>query len=238
MKTILILGATSKIGRELCKLYSRENRVIISGRNIKLLKDVEAICLEGAICPTIIAEADLSNSIAPILNANSIWPIDLIIDASSGATKARDSSTSIHNIGAIIQSDLISPNEITQALSKINEKHPDILFISTVLAEIKTANREIYSAIKRLREIYLEKAFQEHKNTTIVIIRLGKFRRADEVARKVMNLFTQSQKSKQFKIMRIGIDSLILYTLHSIHPFLSSIFVKITRALTNGQTGH
>jgi hypothetical protein len=170
------------------------------------------------------------------MNANSIRPIDLIIDASSAATGARDSATSTYNISAIIQADLVSHIEISQALTKANGKHPDIVFISSILTTVKTADREIYSSIKRLREILLEKFFQENGNCSILIIRLGKFRNFYAMAKKIEHLIAQSQNSRQFKIKQMGVDSLILYTLNLIHPVLATVCAKISRAMTENRT--
>lgn len=233
MKNILVLGASSVIGSALGKRFSNGNRIILSGRNYIKLKAVAEKCRELGAIEVEIVLSDLAESIQPIIDMNLKWPIDLIIDSASAASMFRDEEIKPEDILTLIKSDLISHFYIFQMLSRLNKKHPDIIYVSTVLAIVKSPNREIYSLMKRIIEIYLEKIIQLNSGTRITIFRIGKLISKNQdnsiawaIASKVSADFFSGNS-----IVNYGLGGHILLLLNIIHPFTINFVIRIQRFL-------
>jgi short-subunit dehydrogenase len=235
MRTILILGATSTVGAALSEQFAKGNRLILSGRNQAKLDSVANRCTKAGSVAIKIVATDLAQTIHPIIVANSEWAIDLIIDAASAASIKRDTDITPHEIRNIIQSDILSHLDIFQQLAQMNKKHPDIAYISTVLAVVKTPDREIYSAAKRLVEIYLEKLNIAEPIVRVLIFRIGKLidpkqdsSRVKAMAERVHHEFSTENISTIY-----GMSGHILMFLNSFHPAVLNFVVKAQRALRN-----
>lgn len=233
MKTILILGATSPIGAALSEQFSKGNQIVLSGRNQARLSNIADRCAKAGAVAVRIAAADLAQTIQPIIDANSEYPIDLIIDAASGASRVRDPDVAPDAMRDIIQADVLSHLDIYQQLARQNKKHPDVVFISTVLAIVKTPEREIYSSAKRLIEIYLEKIVTAEPNTRVLIFRVGKLidSKQDSQKAKAMAEKVQYKLSAGNATTIYGISGHILKGLNSLHPVALNFIVKIQRRL-------
>lgn len=174
MLNILVLGASSPIGKSLSEFFSSGNNIVLSGRNIINLNRAADICrLSGANSITVIP-TDLAKSIKPLLDHNLLMPFDLIIDAACAASRFKDGQIAPNSLSYILESDLLSHLHVYQLISKQNYRHPDIIFISSVLSRVKTPDREIYSMVKRLIEIYLNGIGISNMNTRILIFQIGR----------------------------------------------------------------
>jgi short-subunit dehydrogenase len=236
MQTILILGATSPIGAALSEQFSKGNKIILSGRNQTRLSAIAERCTNKGAIAVRIAAADLAQTIQPIIDANSEYPIDLIVDAASsasGASLVRDTDVTSDAIRNIMQADVMSHLDIYQQLTRLNKKHPDVVFISTVLAIVKTPEREIYSAAKRLIEIYLEKIAAAGSNAKILIFRVGKVidPKQDSHKAKAMAERVQREFSGKNITAIYGISGRILIGLSLLHPVVLNFIVSIQRGL-------
>ncbi len=233
MKNILVLGASSTIGSALGQRFAKGNRVILSGRNHAKLKVVAEKCRESGATEVEIILSDLAKSTQPIIDINLKWPIDLIIDSASAASMFRDEEIKAEEIPNLIKADLISHLYIFQELLRLNEKHPDIIFVSTILAIVKTPDRECYLSLKRLIEIYLEKIITMDSGTKITIFRIGKLiaknqesKMATAVAARVWTDFFSGNA-----IVNYGLSGHILLSLNNIHPLAVGLVIKIQRFL-------
>ena len=231
MQTILILGATSPIGAALSEQFSKDNQIILSGRSLARLNTIAGRCTKAGAVSVKIAAADLTQTIQPIIDANSVRAIDLIIDAASGASSVRDPDVEPYAMRDIIQADVLSHLDIYQQLTRLNKKHPDVVFISTVLAIVKTPQREIYSAAKRLTEIYLEKIATTEPNARVLIFRVGKLidPKQDSLKAKAMAERVQHELLEGNVTTIYGISGRILKGLNSLHPGVLNIIVKMQR---------
>ena len=236
MKTILILGATSPIGAALSEQFSKGNRIILSGRNQARLSTVADRCATAGSIAVRIAPADLAQTIQPIIDANSEWAIDQIIDAASaasGASHVRDLDVAPDAMRGIIQADVLSHLDLYQQLARLNRKHPDVAFISTVLAIVKTPGREIYATMKRMVELYLEKMQLSTPDTRILVFRVGKLVSADhdtdsakQLAKNVAKAFLGNKKQVLY-----GTKGFALKILYVIHPALVSNIIRLQRKI-------
>lgn len=233
MQTILILGASSSIGAALSEQFSKGNRVILSGRNQSRLNAVSVRCTRaGAVAVKIVA-TDLSQSVHPIIAINAEWSVNLIVDAASAASLARDSSIAPDAMRDIFQADVLSHLDIYQQVARLNKKHPDVVFISTVLSIVKTPDREIYSSVKRMLEIYLEKMRLSAPDVKILVFRVGKTinpecdnGEAIALARSVKSSFLMNKERVLY-----GAAGVVLRTLYVIHPALVGSVIRLQRKI-------
>jgi short-subunit dehydrogenase len=234
MQTILILGATSPIGAALSEQFSNGNRIVLSARNHVRLIAVADRCIKVGAIAVRIAAADLAHTIQPIIDANSEWPIDLIVDAASaasGASRVRDPDVAPDAMQGIIQADVLAHLDLYQRLAQLNRKHPDIVFISTVLAIVKTPEREIYSAVKRLVEIYLEKLATSEPAVKVLIFRIGKLIDPDRDSQsaKTMAARVQHELTAGSLTALYGMGGRVLIWLNFLHPHVLNLIVRILR---------
>ena len=233
MQTILILGATSPIGAALSEQFSNGNGIVLSARNQARLNVVADRCAKAGAVAVRTVVADLAHSIQPIADANSECAFDLIIDASSASSHSRDPDVASDAMGSIIQADILSHLDLYQKLARVNGKHPNIVFISTVLSIVKTPGREIYSATKRLLEIYLEKMAANEPDVRVLIFRIGKqidpkkdSPQAAALAKRVQYEFSAGNTSAIY-----GISGRFLVVLKSFHPAVLNVVVRTRRIL-------
>lgn len=236
MQTILILGATSPIGAALSEQFSKGNQIVLSGRNQARLSTIADMCSKAGAVAVKIAAADLAQTIQPIIDVNSEWPIGLIVDAASaasGASRIRDPDVTHDAMVDIIQADVLSHLDIYQQLARLNNKHPDVVFISTVLAIVKTPEREIYSSVKRLIEIYLKKIITAEPHTRVLIFRVGKLidPKQDSQKAKVMAKRIQHELSAGKVTATYGLSGRIMMGLNLLHPLVLNLIVRIQRYL-------
>lgn len=236
MQTILILGATSPIGAALSEQFSKGNQIALSGRNQARLSTIADRCSKAGAVAVKIAAADLAQTIQPIIDVNSEWPIDVIVDAASaasGASRIRDTDVTHDAMVDIIQADVLSHLDIYQQLARRNNKHPDVVFISTVLSIVKTPEREIYSSVKRLVEIYLEKIITAEPKTRVLIFRVGTLidpnkdsQKARLMAERIRRELLDGNVTATY-----GLSGRILIGLNLLHPVVLNLIVRSQRYL-------
>lgn len=205
MLNILVLGASSPIGASLSEFFSSGNNIVLSGRNIFNLNIVADICRQYGAKSTTVIPTDLAKSIKPITDINLVIPFDLIIDAASTSSSLRDGQIEPESLSSIIESDLLSHLHIYQLISKQNCFHPNIIFISSVLSRVKTPEREVYSMVKRLIEIYLNKIGKSNTKIRILVFQIGR----------VINHKGNNLEAKQVaRIVKHNFDKGVSYHLH------------------------
>lgn len=233
MKNILILGASSNIGAALSQKFSAGNNIILTGRNQVRLQEVSSQCMTLGANAVKAIPSDLALSIEPILNINSQWPIGLIIDVASTASSYLDREIHPFRMADIFQSDLLSRLALYKHLTDLNGVHPNIIFISTVLATLITPNRQIYSLVKRLNELYLTKIIHSNPKPRILIYRIGKRlnNKTDSLeVEKISALIKNAYEMRRIAVT-YGVSGKILIVLNNLHPALSNFLIKIQRLL-------
>lgn len=231
LKNILILGASSKIGEALSQRFSADNTIILSGRNEVRLKEVAKICMLSGASTVYVIPVDLAKNVDPIININ--LPIHLIIDVASASSSLRDSEIDHTIMGELIQADFLSRARIYSILNKLSAALPDIIFISSVLACVKTPNRSIYSSLKNLSETFLNKLRKSNPDSRILIYRVGK--QIDKINNSLELEKISSQIERSYlsgtDFVNYGFSGKILLLINQIHPKLASMAVIIQRMI-------
>jgi short-subunit dehydrogenase len=233
MKTILILGSSSIIGTSIARIFSKDNVIILSGRNQFRLKEAETACITAGAKVVKIVNQDLCLSIDEILELNSEFFIDLIVDAASAASTINDCDLLPNQLNDILTVDVISHIALYKKLELINKVHPSVIFISSILATIPTENRILYSLMKQLLEFHLFQVKKLNPKTRILIFRLGMVinnkvhsSKSDNLAQTVLQKYLTEET-----IVNYGFIGQILKIAHNINPYLSILLVKIKRFL-------
>ena len=230
----LILGSTSTIGEALAKKFSYGNNIILSGRDQVKLNEVAKNCQICGALSVFVIEVDLSKSIQPILEINIRSRIDLVIDAASTSSRYRDSNITEVMMEDTINADLISHLTLYEKMYKQNLEYPNIIFISSVLAIIKTPDREIYSMLKRLLEVYLLKLMEAHPLRKILIFRIAKgiSRTNSNLEATIIALKVQLAHNDGCGIKKYGLSGEILIHANLIHPLFMRLLVAIKRKVS------
>jgi short-subunit dehydrogenase len=233
MLNILVLGASSPIGISLSEFFSSGNNIVLSGRNISNLNVAADICRQSGAHSITVLPADLAISIKPITDINLVMPFDLIIDAASTSSSLRDGQIEPLTLSRIIESDLLSHLNIYQLISKQNCHHPNIIFISSVLSRVQTTEREIYSMMKRLIEIYLNKISITNADVRILIFQIGSVINGAESnweTKKIAKIVRQNF-DKGVSLNLYGTFGRVLVMLSFIHQLAPILPIKIYRRI-------
>jgi len=171
---IVVLGAASAIGQSLAREFAPGNRLVLCGRQAPQLESLAAQCRAAGADSVRVLVHDLHSGSASVLAALGPEPVDLCINAASATSRLRDDETSLSDLRAHAEVDLLAPLGLINALRAQSPAPPGIVYISTVLAGLPSPNRAIYGALKRLHEVALLQAAKDWPGVGIRIIRVGK----------------------------------------------------------------
>jgi NAD(P)-dependent dehydrogenase (short-subunit alcohol dehydrogenase family) len=171
---ILVLGASSMIGGELARTFGKGNELVLIGRNEMRLASTARACLEAGASLVETLRFDLGGDSAPLLSRVGAARIDLMIDAASGTSGKRDPEISTCEIEALLQTDLNSRIALLNDIeSRQGAAPPSIIFVSTILALVRSPDRVIYASIKQICEGYLRIWQNVGRNRRLLIVYVG-----------------------------------------------------------------
>jgi NADP-dependent 3-hydroxy acid dehydrogenase YdfG len=233
MRNILILGASSPIGTALAEAFARGNSLILSGRRVQRLEEAAARCRSAGATSVSIAAAKLPADAEQIADMAIRQDVDLVIDTASATSVSRDHEIKPEELAEMIESDTCAHLRILGKISIAKGKHPDVVFISSILALVSTPSREIYSMMKRLGEIYLHKARTRHPQARILIYRVGKVidSGSDSPAATTLANGVRRDFDAGLQEVLFGGTGHILKILNAVHPGLVSLAVTVQRLL-------
>jgi short-subunit dehydrogenase involved in D-alanine esterification of teichoic acids len=233
MAHILILGASSQIGQELALKFSPSNTLYLVGRNSIELDLISKKCLDNGANSAIRIIYDLSNRDESIFESTKKFHLDLIINAASATSRVEDNFFKPEFFEDYVFSDLLTPIRLAGKMSTLPEKMPDIIFISSVLSLIKSRNKEIYSALKRLQEMYLQCLFDHTNGGSLLIVRVGKrisHVNASLTAKDLANKIYQNYQLKK-SFLNYGREGRIYLFLFYLQPILMQWIINLHRLI-------
>lgn len=233
MANILILGASSQIGQELALRFSTHNTLYLSGRNQSTLNLIANRCLEFGAEKVIVICSDLSDGINQIFKIVVNSQLDLIINLVAASSREMDDGFAPKMFENYIFSDLLAPIQLVRKISINLKNHPDIIFVSSVLASVKSPNKEMYSALKRLQEIYWEQLFRSDKSGSLLIVKVGKkisHSSSSFISKDLANKIYENYQLKN-NILNYGWEGKFYLFLFYLQPILLKWLIKFHRAL-------
>ena len=237
MANILILGASCQIGQELALRFSPNNTLYLSGRNQLTLDLIANKCLESGAKKVTVICCDLSSGIDQVFEAVVNSQLNLIINLVAATSRTMDNDFTLQMFENYIFSDLLAPIQLVRKISINLKKHPDVIFVSSVLASINSPNKEMYSALKKLQEIYWERRFRQDNCGSLLIVRVGK-----KIPHSASSFIAKDLADKTYEnyklsnnILNYGWEGRLYLLLFHLHPILLQWLIKIHRVIRSNK---
>ncbi len=231
---ILVLGATSNIGYFITLELCRDNYLILVGRNVDKIKELQKLCYSYGATGVEIYCNDISKDFISLLDTTKGKNIDLILNSISSISRLRDNHiNSGHQfLKYYLDVDLYIPIYLISEIAKGNKSVLKVLFISSILSKVATNDRNFYSSIKKLFEISLINLAIDKKIVTKIIY-IGKVfsynEQPDIKKYKKLALFVKKSFDKKKTRCIYGIGGYFFLLIFYINPALLIFLNKIQR---------
>jgi short-subunit dehydrogenase len=226
---ILVLGASSNIGSALAEAFASGNRLILAGRNADKLNLAVKLCLKAGAVEADYVSVDFRVEVALLMQAVGDKHIDLIIDAASSSSQKRDSALTANDMPDLVSIDFVSRTKIFSHLLVNQRSAPAVIFISTVLALVKSPDRQVYTALKELYGAYLRKLAETQAGFRLLVVYVGKVIPTDRVScesRELAVSVVQAYRENRSEMI-YGLSGRFLVSLYNLQPI---IFRCVTHA--------
>jgi short-subunit dehydrogenase len=171
---LLVLGASSAIGSQLALEFALGNALLLVGRNVERLERSARACRENGATSVTLLPADLESGYPEIVQAARLGNVDLVINAASATSRLRDSDLDIDSLGNYVSVDLVAPVRLIQDLSKHRGPAPlAVIFVSSLLALVRSPNRSVYGGLKAAHELFLKRILDSQPARKLLILRVG-----------------------------------------------------------------
>ena len=159
---ILVLGATSSIGKSVAKGFAKNNKLFLLSTKFEKVESLkkEILALGGADIKIIEASLESIINIKEFIEGK----IDMIINIASATSRLKNNNIDPHNNQFYTSVDLLNPLEILEHFLKENAKEGKnqqlyYIFINTILSRIQSPDYSIYYSYKILQQEYM-RSFQ------------------------------------------------------------------------------
>lgn len=226
---ILILGASSQIGRALAIRFSSGNALTLQGRNAESLRETERLCSDAGAEAAETVESDLADGRGALFEKLAGRQFDLVINVVSATSRVKDSDFEPARLEGYLMSDLLAPVRLVQRLA---EQGPlKVILVSTVLASVKSPDRMLYGSLKALQEMCLDKLMAG--GGRLLIVKVGKVvphdRISGEPAKLAESVYVAHVRNRD--ILHYGISGRIYQLLFLVQPLLFNAIVRLQRLL-------
>ena len=234
---ILILGATSSIGKSVAKGFAKNNKLFMLTTKPEKLEPLKKEILALDVIDVKIIEADLASQ----LNINELIKhnIDMIINIASASSRLKNDHIKPHHNKLYTSVDLLNPLLILEYFIKEKSKEGKnqklyYIFVNTILSKIQSPNYSIYYSYKILQQEYMlgfQRNYGEHLKTLNVVVGT-QIERTNE-NQKTLNLANRIKRAIQNNESEFifGLEGKIIYLLYRISPLLSNSLIYIKRLL-------
>lgn len=233
MLNILILGASSQIGRELALRFSPGNSLTLVGRNLERLQLVARQCSEVGACNVDVIVHDIAGDAKLLIQNLGDKQFDLVINIVAATSRVKDSEFLLSQLEEYLMSDLLVPVQLLQGLIEKSNKPLKMIFISSVLAAAKSPDRVLYSSLKYLQEICLHKLSAYRQGNELLIVKVGKVvphEHSSLKAQKLADAIYEAHLLKK-KVLNYGWVGRLYLILFYAQPIVFSWIVKLQRVM-------
>jgi NADP-dependent 3-hydroxy acid dehydrogenase YdfG len=229
---VVVLGASSAVGAGVAGAFSPGNRLLLTGRNApRLSRSAERCKVEGAL-HVVELPCDFRSESDELKKAAVEWQPDLIVNAASAASRLRDQRIAAEEMEGILAVDLSIPLDVMRAVLAGRGSRPvGILFISSFLSVVKSPDREIYGAVKRIHEKALLALAASQPALRLLIVRISKRIPADEESPDAtrLGLAVRNGYETGKQLLYYGVPGRLMTALFHIQPLLFDLAVKTSR---------
>ena len=235
MKKILILGATSQLGKELSYLFSNDNHIILFGRSKNEINELKKKCetLMPKKIETMTFDLISLDDNADNIFRNRLQNIDIIINLISSTSRVFDNKIASKDINNHIIIDVINVIRLMSNYIIPYTNNLKIIHISSILEEIKTPNRTFYSTMKTAIRLFFESVKRENKNVKVMYINIGTIidhsketAKSARIARKI-----HDSHIKKINELNIGFSGKVLKVANKVSPILVDCIIFIKRLI-------
>lgn len=219
---VVVLGASSAVGAALASAFAPGNSLVLVGRNGEKLAAAANTCLAAGAREARCVSADFSVDTGPLLKVLEGLRVDLLIDAASAASGARDADIKPNQFESYVAADVLAKIRILEHVLAAQPQPPSVIFISSVLALAKSPGRVVYTSLKQLYEAYLRRTRESRPGFSVLIVYVGTVldttrgtKKADRLARSVVTAFGARRRAMFF-----GFSGLIFLGLYFLQPIL------------------
>lgn len=231
-RNILVLGASSAIGGEIAAAFAPGNNLLLVGRNEVKLEDAAQRCILARANRVVRFPADLSGSNTEVIRAATKWDVDLIINAASATSRLLDTDVDIDAFSQYVAVDLLAPIELIRALlSACGDRVVNVVYVSTILAVVRSPRRVIYSSLKVLHERALQKLAGARPRMRLMVVRVATVIPADRRSRQAEKLGMAVRRSfdRGRHVLLFGTTGRLLRLLYYTQPLVFGLVVELRR---------
>ena len=238
---ILVLGASSSIGKSITKSFANKNNLFLFSTKSDKLNELKNEALSFGSQGVNLFEFDLGTpiNIDEIIEEN----IDIVINVacSSSNLKNYNIEPSRHKYYTTV--DLSNPLIILQHLLEKKIDHGEksqlyYIFVNTILTKIQSPENSIYYSYKILQQEYINGFKRKYgdilKSINVIvgtqIDRTKETRKSVKLAERIQSAIKNNDTEFIF-----GFEGKIVYTLHCISPLLSGGLIYMKRFLFNNK---
>ena len=228
---ILILGATSSIGKSVAKGFAKNNKLFLLSTKFEKVESLkkEILALGGADIKIIEASLESIINIKEFIEGK----IDMIINIASATSRLKNNNIDPHNNQFYTSVDLLNPLEILEHFLKENAKEGKnqqlyYIFINTILSRIQSPDYSIYYSYKILQQEYMrsfQRKYGEILKTINVIVGTQIDRsKENEKSINLTNRIKLAIQNNESEFI-FGFEGKIIYMLYRISPLLSNCLI-------------
>lgn len=229
---VLVLGASSAVGAGVAEAFSPGNRLFLTGRDASRLGRAAERCRAAGASFVDELAWDLRNGPGGLKEAAVRWRPDLVINAASAASRLRDHQIADDDLAGLFSVDLASPLDVIRAvLPERGGRSVGVVFISSILSAVKSPDREIYGALKRIHERTLEGLAASRPDLRLLIVRVSKriptdgwSPEADRLGAAVLKGYLEGKR-----LIYHGNGGRLAMALYSVQPALFGLGLKAAR---------
>lgn len=230
---ILILGASSQIGREIALRFSSGNSLVLLGRNRETLVLIAGMCMDAGAESADVIEQDIAEGLEPLMQQIGNRSFDLVINLVSATSRVRDSEFMPGQLGCYLQADLLVPVQFIEILIERSTSPIKVIFISSVLAAVKSPDRLLYGSLKLLQEMSLHRLAECHPGVQLLVIKIGKVishTQSSEKSEQLADMIYRAHLQNK-EVVNYGLVGRLYLLLFYAQPLIFGLVVRLQRAL-------
>lgn len=231
---ILVLGATSVIGSEIAAAFSTGNRILLAGRDPGRLREAGTLCKEAGAEQITELPCDLSAGTEALARAAIDAGVNVIINAASATSRLTDDQIPPHRLADYLRIEISAPLELIRSLAGAPRDTPlRVLYISSILAVVRTPRRTVYSSLKAVHEAALSAMAASDHRVTAQIVRVATIIDADRHTKKARLLARAVRRAfdDQRPLVTLGLAGRLMAALYFTQPLVFRAAVRLVRVL-------
>ncbi|MDP1614279.1 MAG: hypothetical protein Q8L68_00615, partial [Methylococcales bacterium] len=175
---------------------------------------------------------DIANGADLLMQKIDKWQFDLVINLVASTSRVKDSEFLPSQLEKYLMSDLLVPVQLLQKLIDKSNKPLKVIFISTVLASVKSPDRLLYGSLKLLQEMCLHN-LSYRQGIGLLVVKVGMViphKHTSDRSKKLVAAIYQAHLQGK-KVLSYGLVGRLYLLLFYTQPLIFGLVVRLQRAL-------